>query len=127
MSGALLQSASVVLEPLKASGDKSLVTGGGSGFSPCGDPGSTDLVTITASGGVPPYSYAWAQVGGNADSGPYAANSPTSNATSFSDANSQVCDADTITDETWRCTVTDNDGRTATRDVTVRLTWANLS
>lgn len=127
MSGALLQSASVAQEPLSLARDKSLVTGSGSGFTPCGDPGSTDIVTMTASGGKAPYSYAWAQVGGSASSGPYAASAPTSNATAFVDANSQVCDGDAVTDETWRCTVTDDDGKTATNDVTVRLTWANIS
>lgn len=114
-------------QPLAASGNKTLVSGNGSGFTPCGDPGTTDVVTVTASGGRAPYTYAWARVGGAASSGPYQAASPTSNATSFSDASNNVCASDVITDETWRCTVTDDLGREAVHDVTVRLTWTDLS
>ena len=126
MSGALL-AASIVLTPLALARNKSLVSGSGSGFAVAGDPGSTDSVTMTASGGTSPYTYAWTQLSGNADPGPYKANSPTSATSTFADANNLVADNDVTTDETWRCTVTDNVGRTATNAVTVRLTWVDLS
>lgn len=114
-------------EPLAASADKSSVSGSGSGFSGCGNPGSTDVVTVTASGGLAPYTYAWARVSAQASSGPYQASAPTSNATAFTDADNNVCDNDLVSDETWRCTVTDALSRTDTVDVTVTLTWVNLS
>lgn len=112
---------------LAATADKATVSGSGSGASPCGNPGDTDAVTVTAVGGTSPYSYAWSRVGAAASSGPYQANSPTSNVTTFSDADSSVCDADAESSETWRCTVTDDNSQTATVDVTVTLTWTNTS
>lgn len=110
-----------------ASANKSSVLGSGTGPSPTGDPGSTDSVAVTPSGGVAPYTYAWAVVGANADSGPYQANGPTSATTAFSDADSSVSDLDVVTTETWRCTVTDANLDTASVDVTVELLWVNSS
>lgn len=125
MSGALLSS--MVANSLKVSANKASVSGSGSGFSPCGNPGNTDSVTVTASGGRAPYTYAWARVGSAASSGPYQANAPTAATTVFSDVDSSVCAADVTNSETWRCTVTDDDGYTATVDVDVTLTWADLT
>lgn len=116
-----------VYTSLSASASTSLCLGSDSGFAACGDPGSTNSVTVTASGGKAPYTYAWARVGAAADSGPYQAAAPTAATTTFSDVDSSVCDADINTDETWRCTVTDDNSQTATVDVTVRLLWADLS
>lgn len=116
-----------VYSSLSASADKASVSGSGSDFSACGDPGNTDTVTVTPSGGKSPYTYAWARVGAAADSGPYQANAATSAATAFSDVDSTVCTADINSDETWRCTVTDDNSQTATVDVTVTLTWTDLT
>lgn len=109
------------------SADKASVSGSGSGFSACGDPGATDVVTVTPTGGTAPYTYAWARVGAAATSGPYQAVNPTGAATAFTDVDSSVCDGDATPSETWRCTVTDNDARELTVDVTVTLTWTNLT
>lgn len=116
-----------VFQDFSISADKSSVQGNGTGFSPCGNPGNTDVVTVTAEGGALPITYAWARVGAAADSGPYQANSPTSNVTAFSDANNSVCDADVNRTETWRCTATDNDSQELTVDVDVTLNWADLT
>lgn len=116
-----------VYSSLTASADTASVSGGGSGPTVCGNPGATGSVTVTPSGGTPPYTYAWARVGAAASSGPYQANGATSATTTFSDVNNSVCDTDTVTSETWRCTVTDNNAQTATVDVTVTLTWLNTS
>ena len=111
-----------------ATADKASVSGNGVGPSPCGDPGNTDVVTITAVGGSPPYSYAWARVGAAADSGPYQVNTPVpGNVTAFSDVDSSVCEADVNSTEVWRCTVTDDDLDTVTVDVNVTLLWADSS
>lgn len=116
-----------VYTSLAATADKAGVTGGDSGFAACGDPGSTDLVTVTPVGGTPPYTYAWARVGPIATHGPYQAASPTLNATTFNDVNNQVCDPAASPTEVWRCTVTDDNANEATVDVNVTLTWTNLS
>ena len=110
-----------------ATADKASVSGNGSGFSPCGDPGTTDTVTVTPVGGKTPYTYAWARVGAAADSGPYQATAPSSNVTAFSDVDSSVCEADVNSTEVWRCTVTDDELDTVTVDVNVTLLWADLS
>lgn len=99
----------------------------GTGFAACGDPGTTNTVTVTPVGGVAPFTFAWARVGAAASSGPYIANTPTSATTNFSDPNNSVCQADAIRSETWRCTVTDSNSQTATVDVNVELTWADLT
>ena len=125
MSGALLQAASVTLKPLSVSADKSSVTGNDSGFSTCSPtPVFSDTVTVTASGGTPPYTYAWAINDSPADGGPFTCSSPTSNATAFNDIR---CATHTDDQEIWRCTVTDDNGKTRSVNVTVTLTWADLS
>lgn len=116
-----------VFTSLEATVDDASPSSGGSGFSPCGDPGTTGAVTVTPVGGTPPYTYAWVRVGAAATSGPYQANAPTSASTSFSDSDLSVCANDTTATETWRCTVTDDNGQTATVDVTVTLTWVDLT
>lgn len=125
MSGALLQASSVTIRPLTATGNKSSVSGSDSGFTTC-SPGNvtSDLVTVSVVGGTPPYTYAWAINDSAADGGPFTPSSPTSNATSFSD---QRCATHADNQEIWRCTVTDDNGKTDTVDVTVTLTWADLS
>lgn len=124
MGGALLQSASVTAEPLTLSLDKSSVSGSGTGPSTCGNPGSTDTATATASGGTAPYTYAWTRSGGAATS-PHQANAATSSFTAFSNVSSSACDGDLVTSETWKCTVTDANSQTAFDTVTTNLTWAD--
>ena len=125
MSGALLQAASITTEALQVSANKSSVLGADSGFSAC-SPGvvTSDVVTVTASGGTPPYTYAWAINDSPADGGPFNAVSPTSNATAFND---QRCNVHTDNQEIWKCTVTDDNGKQRSINVTVTLSWADLS
>lgn len=116
----------LVFSNLVASVDNANPSSNGSGFATSGDPGTTPAVTVTAAGGVAPYSYAWARVGAAAQYGPYEAVTPTSNVTTFKDQDDNVTELATNPDETWRCTVTDDNGSTAIADVTVTLTWTNL-
>lgn len=125
MSGVL--AAAFPFNPITLTVDDSTPNSSGSGFAACGDPGTTGTVTVTPSGGTAPYTYAWARVGAAADSGPYQASAPSAATTAFSDVDSTVCTADVNSSETWRCTVTDDNGRQATIDVTVTLTWTDLS
>lgn len=112
--------------PLKATADKSIVSGTGEGFSACGIPSSTDTVTVTASGGRAPYTYAWNRQGAAAQYGPWVCGSPSSNATKWS-APGSVCDPASPSIETWRCTVTDAIGREEIVDVDVQIIWNNIS
>ena len=116
-----------VFTSLSASVLPTIVSAGQSGASPCGNPGTTTTVTVTPDGGTPPYTYAWAREGVAADSGPYQATSPAGAVTAFNDVDSSVCAADTNKTETWRCTVTDDNSQTATTDVTVILTWTDIT
>ena len=70
----------------------------------------TNTITVTATGGTAPYTYAWTRV-----SGPAGFNilSPTSNATRFAITLDQGEDATAL----FRCTVTDARARTGTVDV----------
>jgi hypothetical protein len=74
-------------------------------------PGSvtTDSTTATPLGGLGPYSYSWARVG----AGTAVATAPTSATTAFQRT---LGTGDDVT-ETWRVTVTDGLGGTATYDV----------
>ncbi len=126
MSGALLQAASVVTEPLKVVINNGPMSGAQSGPSGC-SPGavSTDppAAQAVASGGKPPYSYAWTLNGGAADGGPFTPSAPSSDQTAWSD--NQRCDPSTDDTESWRCTVTDDVGRTASATVNVTLSWTD--
>lgn len=116
-----------VYTSLSASADKASVSGSGTGASACGNPGSTDIVTVTPTGGTSPYTYAWARVGAAATSGPYQAAAPTANATNFNDVDNNVCQVDADPTELWRCTVTDDNSQETTVDVNVTLTWTDTS
>jgi len=102
------------------------VSSSGNGFSACGNPGNTGIATGSASGGTGSYTYSWARVGAASGSGGFTANSSTSTASSFRDSNNNVCDGDSPSSETWRLTV-DDGVDTATDDVTVTITWIDLS
>lgn len=99
------------------------VSSSGSGASACGNPGTTGTPGATASGvGL---TYLWEQIGTPAQNGPYncsntAILNPTWTETS-------VCFLDFPVLETWRLTVTDSIGQTATDTITVSLTWIDTS
>jgi hypothetical protein len=78
----------------------------------------TNSVTVTASGGTEPYSYAWTQTAGTPSD--WTIESPLSRTTRFSCVGG-VVDGATET-ATFRCTVTDSRGRTGTVDVEARVT-----
>lgn len=74
-------------------------------------------VVVTASGGTPPYTYAWQRLSG--DPSAYAVY-PNSNSTTFNNYIPE-CDQSTYT-SVWRCLVTDSTGAQAvTLDVSVSL------
>ena len=74
---------------------------------------TSDTAQATPSGGLGPYSYAWAIISGSA-----AANSPNMAATSFS----QTVTSGVTEDSIARVTCTDSLGSVATADITVSLT-----
>ena len=113
------------VEPLQASADDTTPSGSDDGFQVCSpSPISTNTVTITAQGGVPPYTYSWVQIGGAADGGPFGISNANSNVVSWNDVR---CDNHVNNSEQWRCTVTDDEGRDVTVTITATLIWANLS
>lgn len=68
--------------------------------------GNSPAVTATPTGGVPPYTYAWTQVGTSAGPGTLIANSPSAATTTFKETPNGGAVA------TWRCTITDHLGNT---------------
>lgn len=75
---------------------------------------TSNTVTVTASGGTAPYTYAWAKKSGLLT---ITADSATSAATTFSAS----LVASQIREHIWTCTITDNVAATTTVDVPVRL------
>lgn len=69
----------------------------------------TDNTTATPTGGLAPYTYSWARVGGGSGT----VDSPTSASTGFI----RVMGADEALTETFRVTVTDSSSQTATAEV----------
>lgn len=69
---------------------------------------STEAVTVTVSGGLEPYSYAWSLV--SSGGGTWTIESPTSPSSRFTRA---AVDVDTTWSATFKCTVTDARGFTA--------------
>ena len=80
---------------------------------------TTNSVTVTASGGTGPYTYAWAYVSGDAG---FSANSPTAVTTTF---NGSITALGQDKSAVWRCTVTDS--LLATASVTVGVAIAEIS
>ncbi|WPZ05481.1 hypothetical protein [Pelagerythrobacter marinus] len=78
----------------------------------------TNLITATPSGGFSPYTYAWSLIA-NGGASPSTATAPTSAGTSFS--KSGLIPGQTVTD-TWRVTVTDSLGQTASHDISATFT-----
>lgn len=75
---------------------------------------TTGTATVTASGGSGGYSYSWAKVSGTT----FTINASTSAATGFQKYYGSATSTETAT---YRCTVTDSQGHTATADVSVSL------
>lgn len=101
------------------------VSSSGSGASACGNPGATGTPGATASGGIGALTYLWEQIGTPATAGPYnCSNTAILNPTW---TENPVCAADSPKSETWRLTVTDSTGQTATDTISVTLTWIDTT
>lgn len=93
------------------------VSGFDSGPSSSGFVTTSDSPNTTPSGGVGPYTYAWARVSGSSPTiSSSTAQNPTWSETVFDGSDSV---------STWRVTVTDSGSRTAFTDITVTLTWVD--
>lgn len=78
---------------------------------------TTNLTTANASGGIPPYSYQWVRIASTGT--PSTASNPTMATTSFTKTD---IPNDTLQSDTWRITVTDAAGQTATDTLTSNFT-----
>lgn len=96
--------------PLSAYASPASVSGSGDGSGP--QTVNSDTVTIVASGGTAPYSYAWALQSGTTMTG------HASGATNYWSKNVLV---DQVVTATYRCTVTDSASGSVTVDVAVTL------
>jgi hypothetical protein len=72
---------------------------------------NTSFIYLTASGGVPPYTYSWTHISGSTA----VVSNPTSNSTQFSRGQTVPSSLSGV----YRCTVTDSNSATATKDVVV--------
>jgi len=72
---------------------------------------STGACSVSATSGVPPYTYLWSKVSGDAS---WNATNPTGVSSAFRRGN--VAPSDSFT-STWKCTVTDSSGSTADTNV----------
>ena len=99
--------------PLAASANPTSVTGAGSGFAP--ETVTTGSTTVTAAGGVAPYTYNWVRVSGDAN---IRTTNPAAATTRFEYVNMPVgASASAI----FRCTVTDAALATVIVEVTADL------
>lgn len=93
------------------------------GFSPSGSVNSSaQSPGTTPSGGASPYTYAWTHLSTSGGSTPSISSSTAQNpfwTATVSDGDPSI--------STWRVTVTDNAAQTASDDITVTLTWTNIS
>jgi len=95
------------------------VSGSASGFAPSGSV-STGSPNTTVTGGTSPFTFSWARVSGSTVP---QISSATAQNPGWSNANTPAG----INTATWRVTVTDANSNTATADISVSLTWINLS
>lgn len=87
---------------------------GASGFSHGTGIATTNVANVaTATGGTPPYTYAWNLQSYTNPNGPPTADSPTSDTTTFTQT---AIDPDTSVSAVWIATVTDDDGNIANSD-----------
>lgn len=95
------------------------VSANDAGFASSGAVGPTGNAATTPSGGVGPYTYSWARVSGSTVPGASSltAQNPTWSAASVTGIQTAI----------WRVTVTDSLGATATAEISVTLTWIDLS
>lgn len=110
--GGSLRLVATFADPLSVTAGGGLATGASSSL-------TTNSVTATPSGGFAPYTYAWTLItngGRNAST----AGSPTSATTTFTKTG--LINGDSI-DDTWRVTVTDSIGQTATADTTASFIY----
>ena len=117
MDGGVLRQGAKFADPLTVSAPA--VTGRGTGLAT--NTVATPQITAKPAGGFGPYSYAWTLVANGGGTASVAVN-PSNATTSFSKPNVAV---DQVFTDTWRVTVTDSTGDTATDDVSV--TFSNLS
>lgn len=104
---------------LAASCAPTTVSGTSAGSGTC----TTDATTVTATGGTPPYTYAWALVS-YSSSTPPTANAPTNATTAFTQTSLSPGEA---TDADWLPTVTDDNGNTAVADSPVTSIFVDIS
>lgn len=110
--GGSLRLVATFADPLSVTAGGGLAAGASSSL-------TTNSVTATPSGGFAPYTYAWTLItngGRNAST----AGSPTSATTTFTKTG--LINGDSI-DDTWRVTVTDSIGQTATADTTASFIY----
>ena len=95
------------------------VTANDAGFGSTGPVGPTGTPNTTPSGGVGPYTYSWARISGSTVPGASSltAQNPTWSAGSVNFTQTAI----------WRVTVTDSLGATAMAEISVTLTWIDLS
>lgn len=92
------------------------------GRNPSGFVTSTNSPNTTPSDGVGPYTYAWTELGTSSGNTPSVSSSTAQNPTWTS-----FVESGTDSISTWRVTVTDSGSRTAYADITVTLTWIDIS
>ena len=117
LDAGVLRQVAVFADPLSVTAPD--VTGRGTGLAT--NTVATPQITATPAGGFGPYTYAWVIVSNSGGTASVAV-SPSNATTSFSKPNVAVGQVYT---DTWRVTVTDSTGNTATDDVSV--TFSNLS
>lgn len=98
------------------------VSGTSSGLSSSGLVVSSTSPDTTAIGGTPPYTYAWTHISTSGGTTPNINSSTTQNPSW-----SVIVDAGDPSVSVWRVTVTDSAAATAHTDITVTLTWIDIS
>lgn len=99
----------------------------GSGFSFCGNPGSTGTPGTTVSGGSGNYTYSWSRVSAPAERSFICSNASAQNP-SWRPTGNTACADDSPVTETWRVDVVDTvTGQEGSDTITVTITWIDLS
>jgi len=90
-------------------------SGGGSGFGPCGV--ATADTSVSATGGVPGYTYSWTHISGDTPS--------INDASTANPIWTGIACEGYPSVSTWQVTVTDSVGSTAATTITVTLVWVS--